>query len=296
MQNLVKSAVARAEGYFASDRVRGWLISPYEDDEWIVEDSAGEKEQETLSFKVRMADGRMLREHSELCETAKELVFWIRDSPYTDIDSAKRHSAYADVMVRLCFGLTARGFKSFADLNPIDIERICEDAAKGIDGLTGASKMLRNALSMYPAWDVVPPSLLKKSGFNLHKVIDQLHLPERWARKEIKLELEAIAERLATGVNGLSVEEIDIEVAEDDDDEAENDNDTKVSMQQIQVLTSIFDALFHCDTSSKLLQSSLNRFQKVRLRGRRNWAAARGQHRLLIPTSFSNSSRGLSLP
>jgi len=180
----------------ADDRVQTWLKCSYNDNVWIVEDSIGEKETATISFEARMPDGRMLSNHPSLLATAKELVYWIRAGSYTKLYSAKRHAVYGDVMVRLCYGLLARGFTSFADLNPIDIERICDDAAKGVDGLTNASKLVQQALSAFQTWEAVPISLLSQGTFDVSAVIDEFKLPQVWARKEIKSELDAVSARL----------------------------------------------------------------------------------------------------
>lgn len=246
-----KSVVSLDSGLLASDRSREWLLSSYDENEWIVEDTAGEKERLTISFKVRMADGKMLSDHPALLSTAKELIFWMRAAPYTDMN-ARRQLDYANVMLRLCFGLTARGFKSFSNLNAIDVERICEDAARGYEGITCASKIIRDALAKFPTWSAVPSALVDKDGFNVSSVINELNLPERWSRKEIVSELNATAARLNGETDELEKFSgaADEAYAGDDQTEYEEQNEEedertyKVSVQQIHVVTSIFDALY----------------------------------------------------
>ncbi|MBB3147203.1 integrase [Phyllobacterium trifolii] len=210
------------------DRTRSWLRSAYADHIWVVADGAGEGKDETVSFDVRMADGRSLIEHRDLCASAKELLFWIRAGNYTRIDDAYRHKQYGDAIIRACYGLTARGFSSFADLTAVDIELICEDAAFGVDGLTRASKSLKEKLAEYQTWQHVPRSLIKNEELDLREAITAFHLPSTWARKEIKSELLVATARL-NGKLLASVADM---------------KERPITIQNIQLVTMLFDALY----------------------------------------------------
>jgi integrase len=190
-----------------------------------VKDSAGLGKDEAIDFDVRMADGRSLLEHADLYATAKEFTFWIRAGAYTRIDDAYRHKQYGDAMLRLCYGLTARGFFSFAALTSVDIDMICEQAAFGVDGLTAASQTLRNSLARFDTWESVPESLIKDGAFDLTSVVNAFNLPPRWARNDLRTELEAVTARLK-GEKMASVAE------------------HPITVQNIQTVTTIFEALF----------------------------------------------------
>lgn len=209
----------------AADRKRRWLLSEYSENVWIVEDGVGKKKKYTISFDERMADGRMLHDHPKLMAAAKEFAFWIRAGNYTRIDSAERHALYGRTMVRLCYGLTARGIFSFSNLTSADIDLICEHAAMGIDGLTHVSATMREALEKFQSWEDVPQAFASAKKFDLEATIEAFRLPTKWSRKAIKSELNAATLRL----NGKLVER---EKAE------------PITYSQVQVVTNIFDALF----------------------------------------------------
>jgi hypothetical protein len=208
-------------------RRRVWLDS-YEATTWTLSDSAGSGADQTLSFDVRMADGRSLLDHHDLYATAKELVFWIRAGTYTRLDDALRHKQYGETMLRLCYGLTARGIFSVSALTSIDIDDICEEAAFGVDGLTNASQLLKKQLEKYQSWDAVPSWLHTKKEFSLQAAIEAFNLPQKWARAELKSELESVTARL----NGKVL----VSVA---------DSKTQpITIQNIQIVTMVFEALF----------------------------------------------------
>ncbi|MGN6448992.1 MAG: hypothetical protein ACTHLK_10435 [Brucella intermedia] len=208
-------------------RRRSWLDA-YEYPRWTVSDSEGAGKDETINFDVRMADGRSLLEHTDLYASAKELIFWIRAGTYTRFDDAHRHKQYGDAMLRLCYGLTARGFFSFASLTSVDVDMICEEAAFGVDGLTAASTLLKNALAPYDSWEKVPQSLIKNQAFDLKPVVDAFNLPLSWARKELKSEMHVATARL-NGIMLASVAEM---------------KEEPITIQNIQIVTMIFEALF----------------------------------------------------
>jgi integrase len=214
-------------GVDPESRRRSWLDA-YENARWTVSDSEGSGKQETINFDVRMADGRSLLEHADLYTTAKELTFWIRAGTYTRLDDALRHKHYGETMVRLCYGLTARGFSSFAALTSIDIDTICEEAAFGVDGLTAASTLLKNALSAYSSWEQVPGSLIKGQAFDLKAVVDAFNLPPTWARKELISEVSSATARL-NGIMLASVADV---------------KEEPIRVQNIQAVTMVFEALF----------------------------------------------------
>lgn len=215
------------QGVDPQSRRRSWLDA-YEFSRWTVSDSEGIGKEETINFDVRMADGRSLLEHADLYATAKELVFWIRAATYTRIDDAKRHWQYGQAVLRLCYGLTARGFFSFAALTSIDIDMICEEAAFGADGLTAASTLLKASLAPYDSWENIPRSLIKGEDFDLNSVVNALNLPPTWARRELASELKVAAARLK-GVKIASVANV---------------REQPITVQNILIVTTIFEVLF----------------------------------------------------
>ncbi|WP_378950028.1 hypothetical protein [Mesorhizobium sp. ANAO-SY3R2] len=217
----------KKHGIDPESRRRSWLDA-YENSRWTVSDTEGLGKEETINFDFRMADGRSLLEHADLYATAKELLFWIRAGTYTRFDDANRHKQYGHAMLRICYGLTARGHFSFAALTSIDIDLICEEAAFGVDGLTAASKLLRNSLAPYDTWKDVPRSLIKDGAFDLKAVVDAFNLPPTWARKELGSELQVATARLK-GVKIASVADV---------------REHPITQQNIQTVTMIFEALF----------------------------------------------------
>jgi hypothetical protein len=211
------------------ERRSAWLSSAYDDDTWIILDTAGKGSPRTIDFNVRMATGKSLLDHPELLATAKEFVFWIREGNYTRIDDAARHKQYSDTIVRLCYGLTARGFRTFSDLTSIDIDIICEESAYGIDGLTTATKILKNRLSVFQAWGQVPAEFKSGNELALDPIINAFNLPERWARRELKSELKSVRARL----DGKLLASV------------ADSKEHPVTIQNIQLVTTVFDAI-HC--------------------------------------------------
>ncbi|MCW1754818.1 hypothetical protein [Rhizobium acaciae] len=209
-------------------RRRSWLGSPYEIHEWTFRDGAGEGKDETVNFDVSMADGRSLIEHANLYATFKELVFWLRAGNYTRIDDAAWHAQYARTLLRICYGMTVRGFYSFASLTSFDIDMLCEEAAMGSDSLLRASAIVKEKLGAYSSWDGVPHALAKNKQFNIGAIRLAFNLPQKWAAIEINSEVEVATARL----NG----ELKTSVADLRED--------PITVQNIQRVTTLFDALY----------------------------------------------------
>ncbi len=209
-------------------RRRSWLGSPYELHEWIIRDGAGEGKVTTVKFDVTMADGRSLIEHENLYATFKELLFWLRAGSYTRIDDGERHGRYAQTLLRICYGMTARGFYSFASLTSFDIDMLCEEAAMGTDSLLRASTIVKEKLGSYSSWEDVPVALLKNKKFNVGAIRQVLNLPKAWGAAEINSEVEVATARL----NGeLRQSAADL-------------REEPVTVQNIQLVTTLFDALY----------------------------------------------------
>ncbi|MGO7632666.1 hypothetical protein [Rhizobium leguminosarum] len=204
-----------------------WLASAYGDIKWMILDTAGAGSRETVNFDVRMADGRSLLDHPELLATAKEFTYWIREGNYTRIDDAARHKQYAETMIRLCYRLTARGMKSVSDLTSIDIDIICEDATAGLDGVTTASKILKDRLSTFETWDEVPAEFKAGDKFVLNPIINAFNLPRTWGRIELNSELVSARARL----NGKLIASV------------ADSKDRPVTIQNVQLVTTLFEAL-----------------------------------------------------
>ncbi|NTG00858.1 hypothetical protein G6L33_11485 [Agrobacterium rhizogenes] len=209
-------------------RRRSWLGSPYETHEWIFRDGTGEGKDETVRFDVPMADGRSLIEHPDLYATFKELVFWLRAGNYTRIDDGGRHVQYAKTLLRICYGMTVRGFHSFASLTSFDIDMLCEEAAMGSDSLLRASAIVKEKLGAYSSWDGVPNTLAKNKRFNIGAIRLAFNLPKKWAATEVNSEVKVATARL----NG----ELKQSVADLKED--------PITVQNIQLVTTLFDALY----------------------------------------------------
>ncbi|TBC84264.1 hypothetical protein [Rhizobium ruizarguesonis] len=226
--SLKKAIASNASSIDLETRRATWLGSPYETHKWILKDTAGEGEDETVDFDVRMADGKSLIEHPHLYATFKELVFWIRSGNYTNIEDAKRHAQYAQTLLRICYGMTARGFFSFSALSSVDVDFLCEEAAMGTDKLLGASAILKEKLSIFKSWDQVPRRLAKGNVFIVNAVRLAFNMPKTWAAIEINSEVEVATARL----NGELLESV-ADLRED-----------PITVQNIMLVTTIFDALF----------------------------------------------------
>ncbi len=212
------------------DRVRAWLGSSYHDTTWILRDTGGLERELTVNFDIRLADGKSLIDHPLLYATAKELIFWVRAAPYTSIQTAASHNSYAKTILRICYGLTARGLFSFGDITALDIDAICIEGAMGLDGLLRASKIAKEKLAEFQSWNDVPKTLLhpRKRSFNIGAFIDAYNLPTTWVRKEIKSELQVTTARLK-GKLLLSFADV---------------KESPVTYNNIQLITNAFDALY----------------------------------------------------
>lgn len=230
-QILNRKPLGKRSGIDPSDRRRSWLDA-YENTRWELHDSIGIGKSKYINFDVRMADGRSLLDHAELYATAKELLFWIRAGTFTQINDAYRHSQYGQTLLRLCYGLTARGIYSFRSLTTVDIDLICEEAAFGVDGLTRSSLLTREGLALFHSWADVPSTLQNSKGFDLKKVKNVFKLPLNWARKEIATEVEAATARL----NGKTIVSIPASMGDDEDE--------PITAQNIHLVTNLFEASF----------------------------------------------------
>src|SRR6218665_1434472 len=94
-------------------RTAPWLKSPYPAPEWEVADSHGGAELVTLSFRMRMPDGRCFTEWSDFSAAVKESAFLLRDPRYARVDDAEVHVASVRALMAVCYGLALDGFTSF---------------------------------------------------------------------------------------------------------------------------------------------------------------------------------------
>lgn len=192
---LNRKPLGKLRGVDPKDRRRSW-INAYEATIWKLTDTDDKGEAKYVDFDVRMADGKSLLDHSDLYRTAKELLFWIRAGSYARVDDAQRHWQYGQFLLRLCYGLTARGFYSFSSLKPTDIDLICEDAAFGIDGLTRSSRIASEGLEQFKNWAEVPTSIRRGKSLLHVAVKHAFKLPMTWAAAEIKSEINVAEARL----------------------------------------------------------------------------------------------------
>ncbi|SBW14222.1 hypothetical protein BR10RB9215_C11048 [Brucella sp. 10RB9215] len=203
-QILNRKPLGKFKGVDPMDRRRSW-IDAYEATIWKLTDTDGKGEAKYVDFDVRMASGKSLLDYSDLYRTAKELLFWIRAGSYARVDDAQRHWQYGQFLLRLCYGLTARGFYSFSSLKPTDIDLICEDAAFGIDGLTRSSRIASEGLEQFKSWAEVPTSIRRGKSFLHVAVKSAFKLPMTWAAAEIKSEINVAEARLDDAWSPLEI-------------------------------------------------------------------------------------------
>lgn len=95
-----------------------------------------------------MPDGRLLAEFDRLYATVKEYAWWVRDPRFSSIDDSQTHCTMVRNLMHLAHALVARGIRTFAHLEPYDIEQLVEDARFGVKGLRNGrgtdSSSLRN--------------------------------------------------------------------------------------------------------------------------------------------------------
>lgn len=180
-----------------SDRIRAWLDAgtPYECDCWKVHDTGGQNKTRELDFAVPMPDGKLLSEHTRLYQTAKELVFWLREDIYTSFTEVFTHRNYYSIVVQLCYWVVERRRSSFAELSALDIEEMVGAAAFGADRVYGASTKVRTFLSRYDTWESIPNKFRKGREFERDAVIAACNLP-KWRTPKLNFEFEYAAARL----------------------------------------------------------------------------------------------------
>lgn len=144
------------------------------------------REHADVPFDTILPDGSLLSEKSRLYATARELAFWIRAGGYTRIDDAGRHALYVESIVRLCYGLVARGFDCFSELTTDDVDEICEDAAIGRHGITTVCDRLQAFLQDFDEWEEVPPNLRSGKAFKQSAIRSLLNIPPKWSQQELK--------------------------------------------------------------------------------------------------------------
>ncbi len=206
-------------------RTAKWLASSYEETSWVIVDTIGEGKNEVIDFYIKLPNGRYLTEEPELYATVKELTFWIRQSSFTRIDDAARHKAYGLVITQIAWGLVARGFTSFAELRKDDVHRICEDSARGRDGITNASILVKNLLDQFKSWDDVPSNFAAGKNFDFDRVVSALHIPDRWDRGPLRREFAYTTAKL----NGHTLLRI---------------GPKQVTVQNVHLVTTTFEALY----------------------------------------------------
>jgi len=184
------------------------------------------REHEDVPFDTILPDGSKLSERPHLYATARELAFWIRAGNYTRIDDAGRHKLYAESIVRLCYGLVARGFDCFSELTRDAVDEICADAAVGRHGVTTVCDRLQAFLQDFRNWDDLPPNLCSGKKFREAAICGMLNIPPQWSRPELKRIFRDAASRL----NG---EELPIEQPA-----------KAVAVQNVMIYTTLFDAAY----------------------------------------------------
>ncbi|OLP44546.1 site-specific integrase [Rhizobium oryziradicis] len=222
-------------------RTAKWLSAAYEADKWQIIDTIGEGDGEAIDFCVRLPNGRLLTEEHELYATVKEFVFWIREGGYTNIYDAQRHKQYALAAIQLAWGLIARGYSSFAKLTSDQVDEICVASAAGHDGITSASVLVRGLLEQFQSWADVPAIFAQNKVFDLANISHALHIPNRWHKKASEQEVAYASARL----NGKTLPR----------------SGTKtVTVQNVQIVTTVFEALFALRHYMAALSLSFNPF------------------------------------
>lgn len=191
------------------NRVRDWLASSYDDDEWVLRGSVGVKSEVSVSFRVVMPDGRLLIDHPKLYATVKEFAFWIRAANYARMEDERTHASYINASIRICIAIINLGFSSFSELDRSDVNDICEAASQGAANLMGVGERLGSYLAKYETWDHVPDDekivrrqwsaenkLTVVNTFNRKRVLEACNLPTMLARPTTKREIAAATARL----------------------------------------------------------------------------------------------------
>jgi hypothetical protein len=132
--SLPLSEHGSVEGLYERRRA-SWLLSPYSDDVWRVADTDNGRATTKIDFRYRMPDGQSLADFGRLHATVKEYAWWVRDPRYSSIDDAQTHRTMVRNLMHLAHALVVRGIRTFAHLEPYDIEQLVEDARFGVKGL-----------------------------------------------------------------------------------------------------------------------------------------------------------------
>ncbi len=134
------SAAVSSEPTLDGRRRAHWLLNDYSEHRWTVADSLDLTKTAVIDFTVPLADGTPLNEAPRLYATVKEYAWWVRDPRYSRIDDAFAHATMVRNLVMLAHAVTLRGLRSFAHLQPYDVEQLVEDCRYGVDAVLHASE------------------------------------------------------------------------------------------------------------------------------------------------------------
>ena len=112
----------------------------------------------TIDFAVTLADGTLLTDAARLCATVREYAWWVRDPRYSRIDDAVTHATMVRNLINLAHALSLRGLRSFAQLQPYDVEQLVEECRYGADAVWHASERMEAHLAAIQATDSLAPS------------------------------------------------------------------------------------------------------------------------------------------
>lgn len=134
-----------------------WLLTDYSADRWTVTDSLDLSRTSDIDFAVTLADGTPLTAANRLCATVKEYAWWVRDPRYSRIDDARTHATMVRNLILLAHALSLRGLRSFAHLQPYDVEQLIEECRYGVDAVLHASERVEAHLAALAQANLAAP-------------------------------------------------------------------------------------------------------------------------------------------
>lgn len=180
---MVTLANSNAPANFAARRTASWLLSNYDDPEWIVQDgpnNRNETKNATINFAYRLPSGRLLTspENAELLAVVKAYCFLMREHEYAEIETAATQYSQMRSVFSLLGWMDLQGIRSFAEFTPNDVKQYVLDAKFGLSSTLHVKERLLR---------------LKADGIDLsdhQRVRELLHLPSSLSLKRALEELD----------------------------------------------------------------------------------------------------------
>lgn len=133
---MVKLAIEKPDAQPFSPEAPGWLLSAYEDHQWLVADSAANRNDTrtaTLNFDYILPSGSHLTapENAELLRVVKTYCYLIREHEYSTVETAQTHYAQQRSLLALVAWMDLHGIRSFEEFTPNDVAKYVLDAKYG---------------------------------------------------------------------------------------------------------------------------------------------------------------------